>query len=224
MVLKELSLASSVILNPLVTLWNSFVSMLPGLLAAIIVLIVGYFVAFLLGHGLKLLLEKLGLNKWIYQTVVSKAIGHTNVSSFLGEILKWYIFIVFLQVSVDLLQLGTLSALLSTFVMWLPNVIAAVIIVFVGVALAHYVEMRMRSHTKMKGMNISALLAKVVVLFLTAIVALEQIGIDVSVLENTFLIIVASLGLGIAIAIGIGFGSGLKGSSQKFLNNLKRGL
>ncbi|MDD5650121.1 MAG: hypothetical protein PHF86_06865 [Candidatus Nanoarchaeia archaeon] len=210
------------ILNPLVTLWNSFVSMLPGLLAAIIVLIVGYFVAFLLGHGLKLLLEKLGLNKWIYQSVISKAIGHTNVSSFLGEILKWYIFIVFLQVAVDLLQLGTLSALLSTFVMWLPNVIAAVIIVFVGVALAHYIEMRIKSHTKMKGMNISALLAKVVIFFVVAIVALEQIGINVSILENTFLIIIAALGLGIAIAIGIGFGSGLKGSSQKFINNLKK--
>jgi len=221
-VLKELSLASSVILDPLVTLWNSFISVLPGLLAAIIVLIVGYFVAFLLGHGLKVLLEKLGLNKWIYQSSVSKAIGHTNVSAFLGEILKWYIFIVFLQVAVDLLQLGTLSMLLSTFVLWLPNVIAAVIILFVGIALAHYVEMRVRAHTKMKGMNVTALLAKIVILFLVAIVALEQIGIDVSILENTFLIVIASLGLGIAIAIGIGFSSEMKGTSKKVMNNIKK--
>ena len=221
MVLQELSLASSVILDPLVTLWNSFVSVLPGLLAAIIVLIVGYFVAFLVGHGLKVLLEKLGLNRWLYQSTVSKAIGHTNVASFLGEIIKWYIFIIFLQVAVDLLQLGTLSNLLSTFVMWLPNVIAAIIILFVGVALSHYVEMRMKSHTKMRGMNLTAVLSKVVILFLVGIVALKQIGIDVSILENTFLIIVAALGLGIAIAIGIGFGGSMKGSSQKILRSLK---
>ena len=221
MVLKELSLASSVILNPLVTVWNSFVSMLPGLLAAIIVLIVGYFVAFLLGHGLKILLEKLGLNRWLYQSAVSRAIGHTNVSAFLGEILKWYIFIIFLQVAVDLLQLGTLSNLLNTFVLWLPNVIAAIIILFVGVALAHYIEMRMKAHTKMRGMNLSAVLAKLVIIFLVAIVALKQIGIDVSILENTFLIIIAALGLGIAIAIGIGFGGSMKGTSQKVLRSLK---
>jgi len=220
-VLKELSLASSVILNPLVTVWNSFVSMLPGLLAAIIVLIVGYFVAFLLGHGLKILLEKLGLNRWLYQSAVSRAIGHTNVSAFLGEILKWYIFIIFLQVAVDLLQLGTLSNLLNTFVLWLPNVIAAIIILFVGVALAHYIEMRMKAHTKMRGMNLSAVLAKLVIIFLVAIVALKQIGIDVSILENTFLIIIAALGLGIAIAIGIGFGGSMKGTSQKVLRSLK---
>ena len=219
MVLKELSLASSVILNPLVTVWNSFVSMLPGLLAAIIVLIVGYFVAFLLGHGLKILLEKLGLNRWLYQSAVSRAIGHTNVSAFLGEILKWYIFIIFLQVAVDLLQLGTLSNLLNTFVLWLPNVIAAIIILFVGVALAHYIEMRMKAHTKMRGMNLSAVLAKLVIIFLVAIVALKQIGIDVSILENTFLIIIAALGL--AIAIGIGFGGSMKGTSQKVLRSLK---
>lgn len=221
MVLQELSLASSVILDPLVTVWNSFVAMLPGLLAAIIVLIVGYFVAFLLGHGLKLLLEKLGLNRWLYQSAVSKAIGHTNVSAFLGEILKWYVFIIFLQVAVDLLQLGTLSNLLNTFVMWLPNVIAAIIILFAGVALAHYIEMRMKAHTKMRGMNLTAVLAKLVIVFLVAIVALKQIGIDVSILENTFLIIIAALGLGIAIAIGIGFGGSMKGTSQKVLRSLK---
>ena len=221
MVLQELSLASSVILDPLITLWNSFVSILPGLLAAIVVLIVGYFVAFLLGHGLKVLLEKLGLNRWLYQSAVSKAIGHTNVAAFLGEILKWYVFVIFLQVAVDLLQLGTLSNLLNTFVMWLPNVIAAVIIVFVGVALSHYIEMRIKAHTKMKGMNLSALLAKAVVLFLVAIVALKQIGIEISILENSFLIIIAALGLGIAIAIGIGFGSSLKGSSQRIIKSLK---
>jgi len=220
-VLQELSLASSVILDPLVTVWNSFVSMLPGLLAAIIVLIVGYFVAFLLGHGLKLLLEKLGLNRWLYQSTVSKAIGHTNVAAFLGEILKWYVFIIFLQVAVDLLQLGTLSNLLNTFVMWLPNVIAAIIILFAGVALAHYIEMRMKAHTKMRGMNLTAVLAKLVIVFLVAIVALKQIGIDVSILENTFLILIAALGLGIAVAIGIGFGGSMKGPSQKILRNLK---
>jgi len=82
-VLQNFSMATSVILDPLVTLWNSFVTMLPGIIGALIILIVGYFVAFLIGHALKVLLEKAGLNKWLYSSKVSKAIGHTNVSSLL---------------------------------------------------------------------------------------------------------------------------------------------
>jgi len=223
-VLQNIGTATSIVLDPLVTLWNSFVSVLPGLLAAIIILIVGYFVAFLIGHALKLLLEKLGLNRWVYSSALSKAIGHTNVAAFLGEILKWYIFIIFFQVAVDLLQLGTLSDLLKSFVLWLPNVIAAVVILLAGVALALYVEIKIREHTKMKGMRFVAGLAKIVVLLLVAMIALKQIGIDITILENTFLVIVATLGLGIAIAIGLGFGAAFKGIAPGVIKGIRKEL
>ncbi len=224
MAIEDLTLATEVILNPLVTLWNSFVNILPGVLAAVIILIIGYFVAFLVGYTIKLLLERLGLNRWLYKSALSKAIGPTNVSAFLGEILKWYVFIIFLQVAVDLLSLGTLSSLLHTFVLWLPNVIAAIIILFVGIALAYYLELKIKEHTKMKGISLSGKLAKLIVLILVAIIALQQIGIDVSVLENAFLVVIATVGLGVAIAIGIGFGLGLKGNANKILANLKKKL
>jgi len=222
--MEDLTLATEVILDPLVTLWNSFVNILPGILAAIIVLVIGYFVAFLVGHALKVLLEKLGLNRWLYKSTFSKAIGHTNVSAFMGEILKWYVFIIFLQVAVDLLKLGTLSGLLNSFVMWLPNVIAAIIILFVGIALAYYLEMKIKEHTKMKGTSLTGKAAKFIVLVLVAIIALEQIGINVSVLENAFLVVIGALGLGVAIAIGLAFGLGLKGNANKALSNLKKKL
>lgn len=224
MALEDLTLATQVVLNPLVMLWNSFVNSLPGILAAIIVLIVGYFVAFLIGHALKIILERIGLNKWVYKSAFSKAIGPTDMSAFLGEILKWYIFIVFLQVAADLMSLGSLSVLLNTFVTWLPNVIAAVIIVFIGIALAYYLEMKIKQHTKMRGTSVTGKIAKLIVLLLTAIIALEQIGINVSILKNTFLIVIASIGLGVAIAIGLGFGLGLKGNANKMLSDLKRKL
>jgi len=220
--LESLAQAGAVILNPLVTLWNSFVNMLPGIIAAIIILIIGYFVAYLLGLGLKALLEKLGLNKWIQKSALSKSMGHTNVAAFLGEILKWYVFIVFLQVAAEVLELGTLSDLLMQFVLWLPHVIAAVIIVFVGVALAHYVEIKIKEHSKMKGINIGAYFVKLVIILIAAIIALEQIGVQVKIIENAFLIIVGAIGLGFAIAIGIGLGNALKGPSQKWLESLKK--
>ena len=222
MALADIGTTGSVILSPLVTLWNSFVGLLPGLLAAILVLILGYCVAYLIGHALKLLLERIGLNKAVERSLLAKAIGHTNIGAVVGEVTKWYIFIVFLQVAVDLLQLGTLSSLLNTFVLWLPNVIAAVLILFVGIGLAHYVEIKLREYTNMRGMKTGGAIVKVVILFLAIIIALEQIGIEMGILENTFLILVGALGLGIALALGIGLGLGLRDTSKKAIEDLKR--
>ena len=62
MALDAISTTGSLILNPLISLWNGFVGVLPGIIAAIIVLIIGYFVALGVGHAVKVLLEKAGLD------------------------------------------------------------------------------------------------------------------------------------------------------------------
>ncbi len=222
MAISDIGTTGSIILNPLLTLWNSFISLLPGLLAAILVLILGYCVAYLIGHGLKLLLDKIGLNKAIERSLFAKAIGHTNVDAVIGEVTKWYIFIVFLGVAADLLQLGMLSGLLNTFVLWLPNVIAAILILFVGIALAHYVDIKIREYTNMRGMKTGGSIVKIVILFLAIMIALQQIGIEIGILQNTFLILVGALGLGIALALGIGLGLGLRDNSKKMLEDLRK--
>ncbi len=224
MAIQDLALATETILDPIAMLWKSFSNVFPGILAAIIVLILGYFVAFLVGYALKSLLEKLGLNRWLFKSSFSKAIGQTNVSAFIGEIIKWYVFIIFLQVAAELLSLGSLSTVIGEFVLWLPNVIAAVIILFVGIALAYYLEMKVKEHSKMKGIAFSGKILKLIVIVMVAIIALGQIGVDVSILENVVLIFAAALGLGIAIAIGLAFGLGLKGSAPKMLENIKKKL
>jgi len=220
--LEDISATGAIILNPLYTLWNSFVNILPGLLAAILIIILGYAVAYLIGHGLKLLLQKLGVNRAVEKSELTRAVGPTNVSAVIGEITKWYIFIIFLGVAADLLQLGSLSDLLNEFVLWLPNVIAAIIVLFVGIALAYYIEMKVLENTKMKGMRAVAGITKVVMIILAVLVALEQIGVTVSILENTFLIIIGAIGLGIALALGIGLGLGLRESSKKIIEDVRK--
>ena len=53
-------------------------------------------------------------------------------------------------------------------------------------------------------------------------IALEQVGLEVSILENTFLILVGGLSLGLAISLGISFGHNLKAPVAKFIANLKK--
>ncbi|HLC55965.1 MAG TPA: hypothetical protein VJJ23_01900 [Candidatus Nanoarchaeia archaeon] len=210
------------IISPLYTLWLSFVNILPGLIAAIIVLIIGYFIAIILGHVVRVILEKLRLDAAVRNAELSKAVGHTHWSSVLGEITKWYIFIIFLQVAIDLLRLGTLTILLDRFVSWMPNIIAAILIVLFGFAVAHYVELKVNKSTKMRGGALGGQILKLTIMIIAIVISLKQIGIKVSLLENLVLLVVGAIAVGIAIALGIGLGSAMKGNSQKWIDDLKK--
>lgn len=214
--------ASEALTNPLVNLWISFVNILPNLIAAIIILIIGYVVAYILGHAVKVLLFKLGLDNQIEKARISKALGRIKLSALLGEITKWYIFIIFLQSAIDLVNLGTLSILLQEFVMWLPNVIAAALIIIFGLFLAHFVTLKIREHTDVKGGKTLTGILNIVITFIVVVIALEQIGINVSILSNMFLILLGGLALGAAIAIGLSFGLGMQKDSGKALEKMKK--
>ena len=221
MALDAISTTGSLILNPLISLWNGFVGVLPGIIAAIIVLIIGYFVALGVGHAVKVLLEKAGLDGYLERSKFAKGVGHFNLSRILGEVTKWYIFLIFIQSGVDLLRLGTLSSLLNEFVRWLPNVIVAAIIVIFGVALAHFVSMKIEEHTKTKGVRFFSKLIKIVIYYVVLVISLEQIGAEASILENTFLILIGALAVGIAVALGIGLGKAMQPEGKEIVNDLK---
>lgn len=222
MALEGLEATGTAIIDPLYTLWLSFKAILPGLIAAVIVLIIGYFIALIIGHGVRLLLERIGIDAKLRKSKLSKTIGHTHVPNLAGTIIKWYIFVIFLQVAVDLLSLGTLSLLLDRFVRWIPDVLAAIIVFIIGIALAHFLEMYVSEHSKMKGAALAATLLKITVLLVTTIIALRQLGIEVSLLENLIIIFVAALAIGMAIALGIALGTSLKNDGAKWLDDFKK--
>lgn len=212
----------NLVLDPLYRLWLGFVSVVPGLVAAIIILIIGYFIALIIGHVIKLLLEKLGLDSKLKKARMSNAIGHTQWSGLIGEVTKWYVFIIFLQVAISILEIGTLSILLERLVNWLPNLIAAVLILLIGLVVAHIIELKVLEHTQMKGMKMMSSLIKLVIIILVTIIGLRQIGLEVSLVENLILIVVASLSIGLALALGIGLGLGLKNDAARWIIDFKR--
>ena len=214
----------AVILDPLYTLWLSFRDILPRLVVAIIILIIGYFIALILGHAVRILLEKLGLDTKVKQAQLSKTIGHTHIPAVLGEVTKWYIFIIFFQQAVAILSLGTLTGLLDKFVNWVPNLIAAVLIILFGFAVAQIVEIKMTENSKMRGVGGVAKIIKVILLIMVFVVAVKQIGIEVGLLENSILILLGGFALGVALALGISMGLGLKGDAHKMFFDWKRKL
>lgn len=218
MVGEALTATGNLFLQPLYQLWSDFVVVFPSIVVALLLLVVGYFIGWAVGHAAKWLLLRAGLDNVVKKAGFTKEAGHTHLPNLVGEFVKWFVFLIFLQVAVDdILNLSTLGVLLGEFVRWLPNLLFAVIVFFAGVALAHYVDMKIKEHTKMRGMRVASGILKVVVLYLVLVIALNQIGIDVGILENSFLILLGAFGLGLAVALGIGLGLGLRKHSENWV-------
>ena len=221
--LESLSATGGLLLDPFRILWINLITILPSIILAVLILILGYAVAYIFGHLTSKGLEKL-VGKSLKEAHLMRAVGHTNWPALVGELLKWFVFIIFLNVAVGVLQLSTLSSLLDSFVRWLPNVLFAIIIFFAGISLVHYIDMKIKEHTKMKGMRAVAGVVKGVLVFLVVLIALNQIGVDVDVLQNAFLIIVAALGLGLALALGIGLGLGLREHAEEIVDKMRKNI
>ena len=211
------------ILSPFETLLVSFLSILPQLVAAIILLIIGYFISALVGYIVSKLLVKLGLDKKIEQAKLSDAIGHIELSGLSGTIVKWYLFIWFIIQAAAIINLENLSSLLNSFVMWLPDLILAVILLIVGLIVADIVVNKL-TKTKIKSVRFVSIVTRVIILFFVLVIALKQIGLYVALAENTFLILLAGVCLAFVIAIGIGFGNALKDEAKGIIKNVKKNL
>ncbi len=210
--------------NPLSQLWGAFVTVLPSIIVAVLVILVGAFVAVILGHALRILLDRLRVDELLRKAQLTKAVGHTDVPALLGELLKWWIIIIALQVAVSTLELGSLSDILGSFVLWLPKLLVAVVIMLLGLSAAHYVEIKIMEHTRLKGMRLTAKILKWVILILVSVQALDLIGLDVSLFENLILYVIVALAAGIALALGIALGLGLRKEAENIIKDVKKDL
>ena len=96
MPIDSLTATGQLVLNPFVSLANSFVEILPGLIIAVLLTIVGWFVALALGKSVKYILEKAGIDKLMAGSAFTGSVGNTMLSGLFGEITKWFVFLLFL--------------------------------------------------------------------------------------------------------------------------------
>ena len=219
---NALGLTYFTIANPIVNIWDSFVYSLPGLLIAIIALVVGYFVSIIFGYVTEKIFKNVKLDDKIRKWGLGNALGGVTVSTILTAVVKWYVFILFLQGAVSALSdQWVLSSLLVKLANWLPNVVVAFLVVIVGLIAIHYVGNRMLK-AKLWGIKLLTAIVRGVIFFMFAVIALTQAGLNVSILENTFLLIIGGVAVGIALALGIGLGLGLKKEAEDLLKDLMK--
>ena len=199
----------------IMTLWSSFLTTLPDMITAIIILILGFVVGKIVGKIVKEILQRIKIDNYITEKEKFKL----KISE-LGSILaRWTIYIWFIQLGVAALKVAEITAITMSAVDFLFGAVGAVIIILVGYIFAYFVKEKV-VHSKTFYGDIIGNLIFFLIIYVSVALALPFVKIDPTLINWLLIVIVASLGLGLAIAIGLGLkdvvAETARGYSRKF--------
>lgn len=207
----------------LITLGERLVNFLPSLLGALLVFLAGWIIAVTMGRLFEKVMKTTRVDKAMEKMDFGCNFGSAGIkcgiSEFFGGLVKWFLVLVFLMAATDILNLSQVTEFLNRIILYIPNVVVAVVILAIVVMLGNFVYNVVRGSTKAAGVMSATLLATIskwsIVIF-GIFAALIQLGIASSLVNTIFIGIIAMMSL----AGGLAFGLGGKDEAKKILEKL----
>jgi hypothetical protein len=184
---------------------------LPNLLAAIVILVVGWLLSkalyWAVVHGLKairfnVITEGARLDDFLKKGGIKK-----STIEVIGQLVYWLAILVTVLTAFNSLGLTVVSEMFSRIIQFVPNVIVAVLILTIGLYFARFVENVVTAYSLNIGLVDAALIGRLARWSITVfvfIVALGQMNIADRILYPAFITLLA----GVALAFGLAFGLG----------------
>lgn len=201
----------NLIVGPFQQLLSGVLSKVPGVLVAILLLLVGMLVARGLRAAVEKFLKFVRLDEYTDKIKLNELLSRLGFGRspgyILGFLVYWLVILVFLLSAANVVALTAVSQLLERFVLFIPKLIGAVLMVAGGLLLGDFLGEIVRNAAtanKLQGAVALSKVARFVVIVFAAIMALEQIGIDTTIITSSVQIILATVGLALAIAFGLG--------------------
>ena len=204
-----MNLAHQLVIDPLKSAVDSLMRFAPSILGALLILLLGGVIAKLLEQAIIKILKLVRLDKIADQvqlsSILSKGGIRRRLSELIGAIVYWIVILAFVMTALNALNLTVAAGLLQQIVSFLPNVIAAVFILIVGVFAAAFLSATVRTAASNSGIVQAQLLGQAVqavVVIFAIVAALQQL--EIRFVGEVFLIILGGTSLGAALAFGLG--------------------
>ncbi len=212
-----------VLLEPATTILSQVGHFLTNALLVVIIMIIGWVLSKTIKSVVTKALRALKIDEISdrieLDNLLAKGGIEYSLSELIGVICYWLGILVTFVIAINAIGLTIAADLLNRIVLYVPNVIAAIFIIILGMFVATILKNIVQTAASNAGISQEKLLGKmveVVVMVFTLAIALEQLNIGAKLIELTVSILLASLGLGIALA----FGLGCKDAAGKFVNDL----
>ena len=209
--------------------YNLLMTYLPGIIGAIIILLIGWIVGRLLGKAVRIILDKISQIHVIEDTGFAGSFKRAGITvGYLGDIaVRIIVYLIAILAAVDVLHMEYMSALMTSIVDYIPHVVAFVIILVVGLLLVDYFIDFLTSYytsDKVAYMSPVLFLLRIFLYFVTVILALSQLMLDLTIIYTFVTPIAWGIGIGVGAAIAILLGFGLRNRSEAIMDRFIESL
>lgn len=218
-----------IFLNSLASFWQRFADFIPQLLAALVLLFIGWIVAKIIRSAMKHLLklvhfdrlaEKSGIEAFLKQGELD-----ITLAGLLSELIYWLVMLVVIVMVSNSLGLHSVAELFNKIVLYIPNIIVAMLVLVFGSLLARFLNRLIFAYLTNIGVQSALTISTITeyaVLVFVFFVALEQLQIGTHLLTAAFQISFGAVGLAFAIAFGLGGKEWAAGVIEKMSTKNKR--
>lgn len=215
---------TDVVVGSLQNVWLQFAAYLPNLIGAVLVLIIGLIVAAGLGALVEKIFEAVKLDAFLEKLGLKPHFERAGLrlrgAYFLGQLVYWFIVIAFLLAAADSLGLYALSSFLAAVLAYIPNVIAAVLILLAALVVGNFVRRIVTASVMSARLHAAHFLGTVTwwaIVIFGFFAALTQLNIAAAMVQTIVTGFIAML----ALAGGLAFGLGGKDYANHLLNRLR---
>ena len=188
---------------------DALIGFIPNLVGCLLILLIGYVIARIVKAVVAKLLETVGLDRALSGsqagTYVERVSPGARPSRLVGLVAFWFIFIYAIAAAIGALKIPALTNFMANVQNYLPNVIAAVLILVIGVALAGAaggLVDRLMGDTP--GGRIARAVSPTLILAIVAFMVLNQLKIAPAIVTTTYIALIGMLAVAGALAFGLG--------------------
>ncbi|HEX6306961.1 MAG TPA: hypothetical protein VFZ69_02170 [Longimicrobiales bacterium] len=185
------------------------VAFLPRLAAALGILMVGLAIAKMIERGTDLALHRIGFDRWMREGGVTEALERAGTtldpSSVIAKLVFWTVILLVIVLAASALNITAVSILFAELLAYVPNVIAAVMVLVLGILLGEFIkDLVLASAGGLPGGINLARGAKAAIILLAVFMALDQLEIAQDIVLVFFIAVVGAAALAAGIAFGLG--------------------
>lgn len=201
--------------TPIKNMMGSVLDFLPRIIVAIVILVVGLFIAKVLGTLVKNLLTNLNVSKYNHYVNFGENKESIDIPSAAGWVISTIIGLFFVVESLNTVNLEVLNTIGEAIIGYLPLVISAAIILLIGFIGGNLLSKLIKKST---GNVFVSEIVKYLVIIVSVFMTLDQLNFAQSIVNVAFLLILGA----VAVAFAISFGIGGKSFAEKTLSKIER--
>ncbi len=199
------------IMSSLEDIWTKILSGLPKVFGFIAFVLVAWLFIKIFLYLVKKALNKTKIDEWSKKLSKTEIFGNTTINIVLTNVilsvLKWLLVLIFILIGADLFGLNMVSEGIGSFIAYLPRLLTSLLIFVGGIYVGTISKKAIHSMFKsleLTGGNLVANIAFYLIVVFISIAALDQAGIDTSIIKSNLTLIIGSVLLSFTIAFGLG--------------------